>query len=75
MAYTNSTDYSHERFGSPEKFRRNCVGSGHSSVTGTGAGILSFLKQPGDMVTKGEVIAKVAGTEPLEGKGAYLLTF
>lgn len=85
-------------------------------VMATGAGIISFLKQPGDMVAKGEVIAevthpmknsgkgeklsitskttgvlfarsadrfarpgkivaKVAGTEPLEGKGACLLTF
>lgn len=85
-------------------------------VTATGAGILSFFKQPGDIVTQGEVIAevthpmknqgkgekqsiasrtsgvlfarcadrfarpgkivaKVAGIEPLEGKGTCLLTF
>jgi uncharacterized protein len=85
-------------------------------VTATAPGVLTFVKQPGDMVTKGEIIAevtnplkndgkgerqtitskttgvlfarcadrfarpgkivaKVAGTEPLEGKGANLLTF
>jgi predicted deacylase len=85
-------------------------------LAATGAGILIYLKKPGDMVTKGETVAlviqpmknpgqgehipiisrtsgvlfarsadrfarpgkivgKVAGSEPLEGKGAYLLTF
>ena len=85
-------------------------------ITATGVGILSFIKQPGDKINKGEVIAevtqpmknsgngekisiiskttgmlfarcadrfarpgkivaKVAGTEPLEGKGTNLLTF
>ncbi len=85
-------------------------------VTATAPGVLSFVKRPGDMVTKGEIIAevtnplkndgkgerqtitskttgvlfarcadrfarpgkivaKVAGTEPLEGKGTNLLTF
>lgn len=85
-------------------------------ITSPVAGILSFLKKPGDVVSKGEVIAevinpmqnaglgeklsivsgasgvffarcadrfarpgkivaKVAGTEPLKGKGTQLLTF
>ncbi|MFH0785134.1 MAG: hypothetical protein V2B20_24700, partial [Pseudomonadota bacterium] len=85
-------------------------------ITATGAGILTYLKQPGDWVAKGETVAlitqplknpglgeklpitsrttgiffarsadrfarpgkiigKVAGVEPLAGKGPYLLTF
>ncbi|MBU1564134.1 MAG: succinylglutamate desuccinylase/aspartoacylase family protein [Proteobacteria bacterium] len=85
-------------------------------ITATCAGILTYLKQPGDLVQKGEAVAlvtqpmnnpgkgekqpiisrtsgvffarsadrfarpgkiigKVAGVEPLEGKGPYLLTF